>query len=150
MSSNVLRTFIALELGDDLRTALGELQARAKRAGHMPPKDLTESIDTNIGATARLISYIEPLLGKDSKAVFFDNPRAGEKFFSAYGSTKGAQIAMAKSWQSETEKTGPSVRILTPAAMPTATRGRFYPGEDRSKLASIHDEAARLLPQILG
>lgn len=119
-------------------------------AGHMPPKDLTKSIDTNIGATARLISYIEPLLGADGKAVFFDDPRAGEKFFGAYGSTKGAQIAMAKSWQAETEKTGPSVRILTPAAMPTATRGRFFPGEDRSKLASIHEEAARLLPQILG
>lgn len=31
MSSHVLRTFIALELGDDLRTALADLQAQLKR-----------------------------------------------------------------------------------------------------------------------
>jgi len=118
-------------------------------AGHMPTKDLQKSVDTNINATARLISYLDPLLGTTGKAVFFDDPRGGEQFFGAYGSTKAAQIAMAKSWQAETVKTGPSIRIVTPHPMPTATRGRFYPGEDRSTLADIHAEAARLLPQIL-
>jgi hypothetical protein len=29
--------------------------------------------------------------------------------------------------------------------MPTATRARFYPGEDRSRLADPHAEAARIL-----
>jgi hypothetical protein len=33
--------------------------------------------------------------------------------------------------------------------MPTATRARFYPGEDRSTLTEPTAEAARLLPQIL-
>jgi hypothetical protein len=32
--------------------------------------------------------------------------------------------------------------------MPTALRGRFYPGEDRAKLASIEDAAARLAARI--
>ena len=67
----------------------------------------------------------------------------------AYGATKAAQIALARSWQSESAKTGPTVKILTPEPMPTATRARFYPGEDRSVLTEPNAEAARLLPLIL-
>lgn len=117
-------------------------------AGHMPTKDFDKSVETNVKATARLISYIEPLLGTDGRAVFFDDPRAGEAFFGAYGATKAAQIAMAKSWQNETAKTGPSVRILTPQPMATAVRARFYPGEDRTPLHDIRAEATRLMPEI--
>ena len=58
-------------------------------------------------------------------------------------------MALARSWQAETVKTWPQVRILAPHPMPTATRARFYPGEDRKPLADIRAEAARLLPEIL-
>ncbi|RYG91945.1 SDR family oxidoreductase [Loktanella sp. IMCC34160] len=119
-------------------------------ASQLAPKDLTKSIATNIEATARLMGYIAPLLGTEGRAVFFDDPRGGEKFFGHYGATKAAQIALARSWQAETVKTGPQVAILSPAPMPTATRARFYPGEDRSGLADIRAEAARLLPEVLG
>ena len=77
--------------------------------------------------------------------MFLDDPRAGEKFFGAYGATKAAQIALARSWQAETARTGPRVHVLTPAPMPTATRARFFPGEERAELAPPRDEAARLL-----
>jgi NAD(P)-dependent dehydrogenase (short-subunit alcohol dehydrogenase family) len=119
-------------------------------AGHIGPKDLAKSMAINIEATARLIAYAGPLLGNAGKAVFFDDPRGGAQFFGSYGATKAAQIALARSWQTETVKTGPMVEILTPNPMPTATRARFYPGEDRTLLASPTDEAARLLPTILG
>lgn len=118
-------------------------------AGHIGPKDLTKSIEINIAATARLIAYVSPLLGQDGKAVFFDDPRAGAQFFGAYGATKAAQIALARSWQAESRKTGPKVTILAPEPMPTATRARFFPGEDRSVLTDPATEAARLLPLIL-
>jgi NAD(P)-dependent dehydrogenase (short-subunit alcohol dehydrogenase family) len=118
-------------------------------AGHIGPKDLTKSLTINVEATARLIAYVSPLLGLTGQAVFFDDPRAGQQFFGAYGATKAAQIALARSWQAETTKTGPRVQIVTPAPMPTATRARFYPGEDRSPLADPRTEAARLLPAIL-
>lgn len=116
-------------------------------AGHVDAKDLDRSIATNIRATATLIQYVEPLLrvAPSAAALFLDDPRAGEKFFGAYGATKAAQIALARSWQAETVRTGPRVLIETPAPMPTATRGRFFPGEDRSTLAPIRDEAARLV-----
>ena len=119
-------------------------------AGHIGPKDLSRSVDINVTATARLVQYVSPLLGTNGKAVFFDDPRGGEAFFGAYGATKAAQIAIARSWQAESAKTGPKVHVLTPNPMPTATRARFYPGEDRSALRDPTDEARRMLDDILG
>lgn len=112
-------------------------------------KDWTKSIAINATAPSVLIPYIAPLLGQTGRAVFFDDARAGEKFFGAYGASKAAQMALARSWQAETVKTGPKVEIVSPKPMATAIRGRFFPGEDRSLLADIHDEADRLLPEIL-
>ncbi len=119
-------------------------------AGHIGEKDLEKSVSVNVTATARLIRYVAPLLGEAGKAVFFDDPQGGAAFFGNYGSSKAAQVAMARSWQVETQQTGPMVKILNPKPMPTATRARFHPGEDRDALTSPTDEAARLLPQILG
>jgi NAD(P)-dependent dehydrogenase (short-subunit alcohol dehydrogenase family) len=119
-------------------------------AAHLADKDLDRSIAVNLRATARLIAYVAPLLGQRGRAVFFDDPQGGEPFFGHYGTTKAAQIALARSWQAETRRIGPQVLILSPAPMPTATRGRFFPGEDRAPLSAPMDEARRLLPAILG
>jgi NAD(P)-dependent dehydrogenase (short-subunit alcohol dehydrogenase family) len=118
-------------------------------ASHINEKDFSKSTDINITATSRLISYVAPLLGDDGKAVFFDDPRGGEAYFGSYGATKAAQIALARSWAAETAKTGPRVEIHTPSPMPTGTRARFFPGEDRAPLTDPKDEAARLLSAIL-
>lgn len=112
-------------------------------------KDWTKAVAINATATSVLIPYVAPLLGRTGRAVFFDDPKAGEKFYGTYGATKAAQMALARSWQAETERTGPKVRILEPQPMATALRARFHPGEDRAALTPIQDEAARLLPQIL-
>ncbi|TNJ42756.1 SDR family oxidoreductase [Phaeobacter sp. B1627] len=118
-------------------------------AHHVAPKDWSKSVEINATATSVLIPYVAPLLGQTGTAVFFDDPRAGEKFFGAYGATKAAQLALVRSWQAETARTGPQVRLLTPPAMPTALRARFFPGEDRDALTPVADAAFRLLPQIL-
>tara|TARA_R110002049_G_scaffold23545_3_gene83318 strand:- start:33610 stop:34263 length:654 start_codon:yes stop_codon:yes gene_type:complete len=115
---------------------------------HIDPKDMDKSIACNITATARLITFVAPLLGQSGQAVFFDDPRAGAKFFGSYGATKAAQIALARSWQAETAQIGPRVAILTPDAMPTATRARFFPGEDRAPLADPAAQAAAVLAQL--
>lgn len=115
---------------------------------HVDAKDLAKSIASNVTATATLISYVSPLLGQTGQAVFFDDLQAGQKFFGSYGSTKSAQIALAKSWQAETEKLGPKITILTPPAMPTATRARFYPGEDRQALTDPAVAAAEIVTQL--
>lgn len=119
-------------------------------AGHLATKDLDSSIAVNIRATADLVAVFAPLLGAEGRAVFFDDPRGGERFFGHYGSTKAAQIALARSWAAEGVRIGPRVLILDPLPMATATRARFFPGEERSTLATPGEEAARLLPLILG
>lgn len=135
----------------------GKLDLWLHTAAHAAPltpanlidsKDMAKSVDVNITAVSRLISYIAPLLGGDGQAVFFDDLRAGEAFFGSYGATKTAQAALVKSWQAETHKTGPKVHVLSPQPMPTATRARFFPGEDTSALARPADEAKRLLASL--
>ena len=117
-------------------------------ADHINEKDFYKSVDINITATSRLIKYVSPLLGTDGRAVFFDDPQAGSSFFGSYGATKAAQIALARSWKNETRKTGPKVSVVTPSPMPTATRARFFPGEDRTPLLAPEAEARRLLSYI--
>ena len=118
-------------------------------ASHIDAKDMAKSIALNVTATATLIQMVTPLLdaAPEGHAVFFDDPRAGEKFFGTYGATKAAQIALVKSWAAETANTGPKVSILTPPAMPTGTRARFYPGEDRDVLTRPREAAKALLSQ---
>lgn len=117
-------------------------------ANFIDQKDWEKSVACNVSATGKLIPFIAPLLGEAGTALFFDDPRGGAKFFGAYGSTKAAQIALAQSWAAETVKTGPRVRVLTPNPMATATRARFFPGEDRTPLAAPQDEAIRLLTDL--
>jgi NAD(P)-dependent dehydrogenase (short-subunit alcohol dehydrogenase family) len=115
---------------------------------HIDAKDLAKSVATNVTATATLITYVSPLLGQTGCAVFFEDPRGGDKFFGSYGATKAAQAALVRSWQAETQKTGPMIKILSPRPMPTATRARFFPGEDRAPLADIREEAVRLRAEL--
>lgn len=119
-------------------------------AGSLDTRDWDKSLATNARATGQLIPMIDPLLraAPAGTALFFDDPKAGEKFYAAYGATKAAQIALARSWAAEAARHGPRVLITTPAPMPTATRARFHPGEDRSLLADPRAEAARLLDLI--
>ncbi len=109
------------------------------------PKEWNKAVSINANATSVLIPYVAPLLGETGHAVFFDDPKAGEKFYGIYGATKAAQMALARSWATETARTGPRVSIVEPAPMPTAVRARFHPGEDRDVLTSTADEAARII-----
>ena len=110
------------------------------------PKDLDRNIATNIRMTARLIAMVEPLIAPSDAphAIFFDDDWDA-KFAGAYAMSKAAQRALVQSWRAESAKHGPAVHLLRPNPMPTATRARFYPGEDREALATPRDEAARLL-----
>jgi len=138
----------------------GKLDLWAHAAVHAAPlapasslatKDWQKSVDINVTATGRLIPFIEPLLlaAENSQAVFFEDTHIGDKFFGAYAATKAAQITLAKSWQAESLKNGPKVHITHPAPVPTATRARFHPGEDRNALADVAQEAAKIRELLL-
>jgi NAD(P)-dependent dehydrogenase (short-subunit alcohol dehydrogenase family) len=115
-------------------------------AHQIQPKDLDRVISTNIRAFSRLVANVAPLIAPspDATAIFFDDDWDA-KFAAGYAMSKAAQRALVQCWQAESVKTGPRVHLLRPAPMPTATRARFYPGEDRRVLADPKAEAARLL-----
>lgn len=117
---------------------------------HLTAKDLDKLVSINIRALARLIAMVDPLIAPSAtpQAVFFDDTW-DEKFAGGYGMSKAAQRALVETWQAESAKFGPKIHMLRPAPMPTAIRARFYPGEDKSRLAMPLDEAARLLPVLL-
>jgi NAD(P)-dependent dehydrogenase (short-subunit alcohol dehydrogenase family) len=115
-------------------------------AGSLDIKDWDKSIAANTRATGVLIPMVEPLLrAGEGAAMFFDDPRAGQKFFGAYGASKAAQMALVRSWAAESAAIGPKIIIAEPAPMATATRVRFFPGEMRGLHATPRSEAARLI-----
>lgn len=119
------------------------------QAQDIAAKDLDKALAVNVAATARLIQYLTPLLGREGRAVFFEDTQIGSALWGAYGASKAAQMALARSWAEESARTGPEIRILAPRPMLTATRARFYPSQAAPEAAHPREEAARLLPQIL-
>lgn len=118
-------------------------------AAHIDARDWAKSVAVNVTAAQVLIGLTEPLLrARRGRALFFEDPRGGEKFFGAYGATKAAQIALARSWAAEGARLGPEVLIEAPPAMATSLRARFFPGEDRSRLVRPADAAAPLLERL--
>ncbi len=116
-------------------------------ADHLDPKDWSKTVATGITVPGQLIPFVSPLLQatETGTAVHLDDPNAG-KFLGAYAAAKAAQRALFGAWAQETANLG-TLRVLrfTPAPMPTATRARFYPGEDRTALTPCRDEALRLI-----
>lgn len=118
-------------------------------AGHVDAKDWAKSFATNATATQNLIGLMEPLLrAKGGVAIIPDDPRGGQRYFGAYGASKAAQMALVGSWQAECDKLGPRVLTPEPAPMPTATRARFFPGEDRAPLSPTSTEAAKIIARL--
>ncbi len=113
-------------------------------------KDYDKTMAVNARATARIITLTEPLLRvADGTAIFMDDPHDGEKFFAAYAASKAAARSMVQSFQAETANLKPRVILHQPKPMPTATRARFHPGEDKSGLATAADEAKRMIEAYL-
>ncbi len=117
-------------------------------ASQISRSDLARAIAVNYTASCELIRGANPLLGQIGVAVFIDDPDAGRKFFGCYGSSKMAQITLAKCWKQECRKIGPRVIIFSPRPMYTRTRLRFAPGSD-PHLLSTPDQEARNLMEIL-
>ncbi len=114
---------------------------------HISDKDFDLTFETNLRGTQRLIAMVRPLLGAAPAGCFVHvtDDRAGQPFFGGYGASKAAAEALVRSWAAETARIGPRVALFSPAAMPTALRARFYPGENPGILTPCAKEAARLL-----
>ncbi|HUF55662.1 MAG TPA: SDR family NAD(P)-dependent oxidoreductase [Thermohalobaculum sp.] len=115
-------------------------------AEHIAERELERSLAVNVTAFQQLIRVLDPLLRRADgpRALVASDHRAGEKFFGAYGATKAAQSALAQSWAVESGRRITVAEVIPPP-MPTAVRGRFYPGEHRERLTHPRAAAARLV-----
>lgn len=116
-------------------------------APHMADKDFDASVEVNFRGTERLVVMMAPLLlaRPGGRFVYTADTRAGQPFYGAYGATKAAAEALVRSWAAETVRLGPKVDLFHPNPMPTALRGRFYPGEDNTTLPPCSVEAERMI-----
>ncbi len=114
---------------------------------HLAAKDFDQSLEINLRGTQRLMAMVAPLLEAAPMGRFVQvaDDRGGQAFWGAYGATKAAADALARSWAAETARVGPRVLLFRPAPMPTALRARFYPAEDQAGLVPCAREAARLM-----
>ena len=144
--------------------------ARAYRArmGHAGPARMGVIVMPLLAAEASGIGFTcDPLTGREDRLVIHANrglgetlvggETAGDEYVFAEDSTdtwrliesrsgsKAAAEALVTSWAAESARIGPRVVVFRPKPMPTALRGRFYPGEDNSALTPCADEAERLL-----
>ncbi len=114
---------------------------------HIGDRDFDTSVEVNLRGTHRLIVMLQPLLvaSPAGRFVYVADTRAGQPFYGSYGATKSAAEALIRSWAAESARIGPEVSVFTPVPMPTAVRGRFFPGEDNARLTPCAVEAERLL-----
>ncbi|MEM9211597.1 MAG: SDR family oxidoreductase [Pseudomonadota bacterium] len=132
--------------GVDLWVHTAAQAAPLSPAHHIAPKDFAKSLSLHATVTSDLITKIDPLLRpKKGTAVYMSDDHVGAKFFGTYAAAKSAEGALFSTWAKETEKQDIEIVSFAPQPMPTSTRARFYPGENRSSLASPADEAQRLL-----
>ena len=116
---------------------------------HIDAKDLDRSLATNVRAFQRLIRVVDPLLrlSEHGTALIAADEAGARKFHAPYAVAKAAQSALTRAWAAES---GERLMIaeVVPPAMPTALRGRFYPGENRDLLCPIHEAAERLMARL--
>jgi NAD(P)-dependent dehydrogenase (short-subunit alcohol dehydrogenase family) len=115
---------------------------------HIDGSDLDRTIATNIRAFQRLVRVIDPLLRLSDHSMALiaaDNPAT--KFHGAYAAAKAAQSTLTCAWAAESGNRL-TIAEIVPPPMPTAHRGRFYPGEDRTALCSIDEAAGRLMARL--
>lgn len=116
---------------------------------HIDARELDRSLATNVRAFQRLIRVIDPLLRLSDRgtALIAADDATGRKFHGPYALAKAAQSALTRAWAAEAGRRL-TVTEVVPPPMPTALRGRFYPGENRDRLCPIQEAAARLLARL--
>lgn len=118
-------------------------------AEHIGTKELDQALGTNLRAFQRLIRVVDPLLrlAEAPLALIAAEGAMPAKFHGLYAMTKAAQSALTRAWAVEA-KGKIAIAEVVPPAMPTALRGRFYPGEDKTALTAPEEAADRLMAQL--
>ncbi len=138
-------------LGPLLMQKFGRLDIFVANAGmlgtltplpHQKAGEWEKVMNVNLNANFRLVRTLDPLLRASDagRAIFVTSGAAeGRAYWGAYGISKAALEALARTWVSETEKTKLRVNIVDPGGVRTAMRAEAFPGEDKEKLLLPED-----------
>jgi NAD(P)-dependent dehydrogenase (short-subunit alcohol dehydrogenase family) len=116
---------------DMLVHAAGHL-ARLTPAGHILPKDLSDSLAVNASAAWRLIRTCDPPLraAPAGRALFLTESRGPEAYWGLYGAAKAAAAHLVRCWAAEIASSRLRVALVDPGPVNTSLRATAYPGED--------------------
>ncbi len=117
---------------------------------HLDARSLDTAFAVNARAVQTLLAVTDPLLGAagNASAVFVTDSQEAKALWSPYHATKEAGIAFARAWAAEREKAGITAHFHRPPPMPTATRARFYPSENRDELTPCAEAALQVVSLI--
>jgi NAD(P)-dependent dehydrogenase (short-subunit alcohol dehydrogenase family) len=104
---------------------------------HQKAGEWEKVLNVNLNANFRLVRTLDPLLRASDagRAIFVTSSAAeGRAYWGAYGISKAALEALARTWASETEKTSLRVNLVDPGGVRTAMRAEAFPGEDKEAL----------------
>lgn len=147
-------------LGAVLFERWGRLDILVNCAAHAPPltpvahaafKEVDRAFGVNAFAVQRMARAFDPLLSAapSARALFMTDDKTSRAYWGPYAASKAAGAAFAAAYRAEKEAGSVKVEIYAPPAMPTALRGRFYPGEDRTKLTKPRQVAADVVGKLL-
>lgn len=115
---------------------------------HIEPDQMDRALAVNVAAIHSLIRVLDPLLRQSQagRAVTIGDEIAPDSNNAAYLSGKQAQDLLFFSWDRGLARTSQAraIRAVAPP-MPTALRGRWFPGEDTRSLTPPPTVAARLI-----
>ncbi|WP_395696593.1 SDR family NAD(P)-dependent oxidoreductase [Methylocella sp.] len=119
--------------------------------GHIEPKQWDDVFAVNVTANWRLIRSLDVLLRASDagRAVFVTSGAAHaarvRPFWTAYGASKAALEALARSYAAETANiTSVRVMLVNPGPLRTRMRAQAMPGEDPSSLRTPEDLAPKV------
>ena len=133
-------------LGPLLMQKFGRLDIFVANAGmlgtltplpHQKAGEWEKVMNVNLNANFRLVRTLDPVLRASDagRAIFVTSSAAeGRAYWGAYGISKAALEALARTWASETEKTKLRVNMIDPGGIRTAMRAEAFPGEDKEAL----------------
>ncbi len=99
---------------------------------HQKAGEWDKVLAVNLTANFRLIRTLDPLLRASDagRAILVTSSAAeGRAYWGAYGVSKAALEALARTWAAETEKTNLRVNLVNPGGVRTAMRAEAFPGE---------------------
>jgi NAD(P)-dependent dehydrogenase (short-subunit alcohol dehydrogenase family) len=117
---------------------------------HVDVKDWNRIMAVNVTANWRLIRSLDPLLraSRAGRVAFITSSAAykAQPYWGAYGASKAALEALARTYAAETRDSGVTVMIANPGRMRTRMRAQAMPGEDPTTLPTPEDFAKKCLP----